>query len=197
MEHSPYNELTLCGKLAGLPQVSHESHGITFLRIPLSIARLSGATDTINIIADNTLLPRGLSCDSFLRVNGEIRSFNNNSGTGNKLAIYGFARTVEFAEASYQNELRLGGVICKTPIYRHTPLGREICDLMIAVGRRYGRSDYLPCIAWGKNAGAASILSTGDFILITGRLQSRTYTKALSTGDELRTAYEISIFTLE
>ena len=126
-----------------------------------------------------------------------MRSFNNNSGIGNKLAIYAFARKAELAEGEHQNELKLGGIVCKAPIYRRTPLGREICDLMIAVSRRYGRSDYLPCIAWGHIAGTASTLSIGDFVQITGRLQSRTYTKALSTGDEIRTAYEISIFTLE
>ncbi len=197
MEYAPYNELTLCGRLAGTPQFSHESHGITFLRFPLCIARLSGSTDTVNIIADNSLLPKELYTGVFLCVTGELRSFNNNSGIGNKLAIHGFAHRIEISEETYQNEVSLGGVICKNPIYRHTPLGREICDLMIAVGRHYGRSDYLPCIAWGKLANTACTLSTGDFIQITGRLQSRTYIKALDTGEEIRTAFEVSIFTLE
>jgi len=197
MDFLPYNELSLCGKLTDEPQFSHESHGISFFRFPLSIARLSGASDTVNIIADSSLLPENLSTDDFLHITGEVRSFNNNSGIGNKLAIYGFAREIQKTEPTYQNELRLGGVVCKAPIYRRTPLGREICDLMIAINRRYGRSDYLPCIAWGKLAFAASDLIPGDFIQITGRLQSRTYVKALSTGDEVRTAYEISIFTLE
>ena len=88
-------------------------------------------------------------------------------------------------------------MVCKAPIYRRTPLGREICDLMIAVGRRYGKSDYLPCISWGRLAIAASGFTPGDFIQISGRLQSRTYTKVLGTGEEIRTAYEVSIFTLQ
>ena len=197
MEYTPHNELSFCGKLADMPQVSHESHGMIFLRFPLCITRLSGASDTVNIIADSTLLPQGISTDDFLQITGEVRSFNNNSGIGNKLAIYGFAREIVPIEPMYQNELKLCGVVCKTPIYRRTPLGREICDLMIAINRRYGRSDYLPCIAWGKLAYTASLLTPGDCVQITGRLQSRTYVKALSTGEEVRTAFEISIFTLE
>ncbi len=196
MEHTPYNELSLCGTLNVSPTFSHESHGIRYFSFPLCIKRLSGAVDTINIIANETLLP-DVKVGDFLLVHGEIRSFNNNSGIGNKLSVFAFAKKLSICQCEYQNDLNLGGVVCKTPIYRRTPFGREICDLMIAINRKYGRSDYLPCIAWGRIASSASILATGDFVHITGRFQSRTYVKALDDHEETRTAYEVSVFTLE
>lgn len=197
MERTPYNELTLCGTLKELPMFSHESHGTRYFSFPLCIKRLSGVIDTVNIITSETLLPDSLSPGDFLSVAGELRSFNNNSGVGNKLAIFAFAKKLSGDKSEYQNDLKLGGVVCKVPIYRRTPFGREICDLMLAINRKYGRSDYLPCIAWGRISSAASVLNTGDFIHITGRLQSRTYVKALEDHEETRTAYEVSVFTLE
>lgn len=197
MDCVPYNELTLCGTLADTPCFSHESHGINFYTFPLCIKRLSGTEDIINVISSEPLLPCELHPGDFLCLNGELRSFNNNSGTGNKLAIYAFAKTLRQTDAEFRNELKLGGIVCKPPIYRRTPLGREICDLMIAINRRYGRSDYLPCITWGRLSGAASVLTPGDFIHITGRIQSRSYVKAFETHEEMRIAYEVSVFTLE
>lgn len=197
MERIPKNELALCGTLKDLPVFSHESHGVSYYTFPLCIKRLSGAVDTVNVIASRNLLPEAWDIGDFVSVEGELRSFNNNSGIGNKLAIYAFAKTISQDRTEYENDLKLHGVVCKVPIYRRTPFGREICDLMIAINRKYGRSDYLPCIAWGRVSAAASVLHTGDFVHITGRLQSRTYVKVLGDREETRTAFEVSVFTLE
>lgn len=197
MEHIPFNELTLCGTLAGDCQHSHESHGMQFLTFPLTITRLSGAADTINVIAPESLFPSGASLGDRLKLFGELRSFNNNSGIGNRLFVHAFAKKLERASEEDLNEVNLCGVICKPPIYRRTPLGREICDLMIAINRKYGRADYLPCIVWGRLCAAASLLSPGDIVHITGRIQSRPYVKAFETHEETRIAYEVSVFTLD
>lgn len=197
MDCTSYNELTLCGTLADTFRFSHDSHGISFYTFPLAVKRLSGVEDIINVISAETILPFGTEPGDFLCLSGELRSFNNNSGRGNKLAIYAYAKTLVRADGEFQNELKLGGIVCKSPIYRRTPLGREICDLMIAINRRYGRSDYLPCITWGRLSATASDLVPGDFIHITGRIQSRSYVKAFETHEETRIAYEVSVFTLE
>ena len=197
MERIPKNELALCGTLKDLPVFSHESHGVAYYTFPLCIKRLSGAIDTVNVIASRNLLSEAWDIGDFVSVEGELRSFNNNSGIGNKLAIYAFAKTISQSKTEYENDLKLCGVVCKVPIYRRTPFGRAICDLMIAINRKYGRSDYLPCIAWGRVSAAASVLHTGDFVHITGRLQSRTYVKVLGDREETRTAFEVSVFTLE
>lgn len=197
MEKTPFNELTLCGTLSNDYRFSHESHGVRFYTFPLSVKRLSGAEDIVNIIASEATLPNELCVGERLLITGELRSFNNNTGVGSKLAIHAFARQIFRSKEEDRNELNLGGVVCKTPIYRRTPLGREICDLMIAINRRYGRSDYLPCISWGRLSSEACALTPGDFIHITGRIQSRQYVKALETHEETRIAYEVSIFTLE
>ncbi len=197
MEKTSFNDLTLCGTLSNDCRFSHESHGVRFFTFPLSVKRLSGAEDTVNIIAPETALPNDLCIGDRLLITGELRSFNNNTGVGNRLAIHAFARQVLRSAEEDRNELDLGGVVCKNPIYRRTPLGREICDLMIAINRRYGRSDYLPCIFWGRLSSEACILTPGDFIHITGRIQSRPYIKTLETHEETRIAYEVSVFTLE
>ena len=132
-----------------------------------------------------------------MEIEGEVRSFNNKSGRGSRLVITLFARNIRPSQGEHVNELVLSGALCKPPVYRRTPMGREICDLLLAVNRRYGRADYLPCIAWGALARQCAALEVGDSVRLEGRFQSRTYTKVEHGESSLRTAYEISVMRLE
>ena len=192
------NHITLVGTVGGAPVLSHENHGITYFRFPLRVCRLSGAEDVLNIVASQSVLEQTpVQPGETLLVEGEVRSYNNRSGTGSKLIITVYARELLPSGMSHKNELALAGVLCKPPVLRRTPLGREICDMMLAVNRRYGRADYLPCIAWGGLAAWCSQLEVGDGLKLNGRLQSREYTKDLGGQRECRTAYEVSIMSLE
>ena len=144
-----------------------------------------------------TLNQMDLSGGSYVEVRGQVRSFNNHSSVGQRLLIFVFADSVQTSQEEPCNQVLLTGTICKAPIYRRTPLGREICDVMLAVPRSYRRSDYLPCILWGRTAQAISQCATGDTISLTGRLQSSLYRKATGDGVEVRTAYEISALTAQ
>lgn len=191
------NTVFLCGRAMEDPVFSHENHTERFYRFPLSVQRLSGQNDEVNILATqpqfSPLLPiRGQK----LQLEGALRSFNNKSGPGSRLVISVLCRSLEYSSLADSNCVQLSGVICKPPILRRTPLGRYICDVMLAVNRRYGRSDYLPCIAWGQVATAIGMLDVGTTLTVTGRFQSRCYTKVLDTGNETRTAYEVSIMQL-
>ena len=192
------NRVVLRGTVAGDAVFSHQVHGIDFYRFPLSVPRLSGQEDLLNILqpiapGENPPPQDG----QFVEVVGEIRSFNNRSGVGNRLIITVLARSVIPGQGEPCNEVLLGGVLCKSPILRRTPLGRDICDLLLAVNRRYRRADYLPCIAWGSLALQCGRLETGDPLWLNGRLQSRTYLKTLGNTTQERTAFEISITSLE
>lgn len=192
------NHIILTGTVGGEAVPSHQNHGITYFRFPLQVRRLSGTEDVLNVVVARSLLELcpvrpGDAC----RVEGEVRSYNNRSGTGSKLVITVYARTVEPGDGTHRNDLTLAGVLCKPPVLRRTPLGREICDMMLAVNRRYGRADYLPCIAWGGLAAWCSRLGVGDGLRLTGRLQSREYLKELEGRTEQRTAFEISVMSLE
>ena len=193
-------ELAICnyamlrGVLSQPPRFSHRSRDERFDCFSLDVCRLSGAVDTVPIIARHSLLEAlspGSGADK-LCVRGELRSFNNKSGEGAKLVITVFARELSFERGEDENLIELRGVLCKSPNYRVTPMGREICDLMLAVKRRYGRSDYLPCIAWGGNASAASAWSVGRAVRLSGRIQSRVYQKLLDGELVEKTAYEVS-----
>ena len=188
------NHIILRGLPVHAPQFSHSSRGERFFTFPLEVCRLSGAVDTVNILSREELVdalePNGCSK---LCVSGEVRSFNNKSGDGPRLVITVFAKGLSFEDGDDENNVTLRGVICKQPNLRTTPMGREICDLMLAVNRRYGRSDYLPCIAWGAKAREACLWSVGDEISITGRLQSRKYTKNIDGEPIEKTAFEISV----
>lgn len=190
------NQITLCGTLVSPPVLSHENHGKRFFTFPLEVRRLSGTTDTLRIIASETVME---SCDPFsgscLLVTGQIRSFNRRTDRGRRLLISVYAETLTVCDCDPTNEVLLQGVICKEPVYRRTPLGREICDVMLAVNRPYHRTDYLPCIFWGRTAGELSVMPVGTTISLYGRLQSRVYTKQLESGREERIAYEISALT--
>ena len=192
------NRVVLRGTVAGAAEFSHRVHGIDFYRFPLSVPRLSGREDLVNI-----LLPLSPGEDplpgpgEYVEVTGQIRSYNNRSGVGNRLVITVLARSVVPGEGDPCNQVSLTGTLCKDPVLRRTPLGRAICDLLLAVNRKYRRADYLPCIAWGSLALACAQLRTGDSLRLEGRLQSRTYLKTIGDQTQERTAFEISVSALE
>lgn len=192
------NHISLVGTVGEEPVRSHENHGVTYFRFPLRVRRLSGTEDVLNVVAADSLLKPGLAQPgAVLAVEGEVRSYNNRSGTGSKLVITVYARALERGEGAHKNELTLAGVLCKPPVVRRTPLGREICDMMLAVNRRYGRADYLPCIAWGGVAAWCGKLTVGDGLKLSGRLQSREYTKVEEGQTTTRVAFEVSVMSLE
>ncbi len=192
------NRAMLRGRVAEAPVLSHENHGVSYWLFPLGITRLSGAEDRVNVVVSAPLLEEcAISPGMGVEVEGEVRSFNNKSGNGSRLVVTIYARTVKPSEEEHQNQLTLAGVLCKPATVRRTPLGREICDLMLAVNRKYGRADYLPCIAWGSLAQRCGALAVGDGVRIEGRFQSRKYTKVENGVSHERTAFEISVMKLE
>lgn len=197
MEHTA-NQIILRGTLASLPQFSHENHNRRFFRFLLEVPRLSGAVDTLPVIAEESILNAAdLSGGDMLTVGGQIRSHNIRSDGRRHLLIFVFASTLVCENGEPKNEVVLEGSLCREPTYRRTPLGREICDMMLAVPRAFKRADYLPCILWGRTAQEASRCHTRDRIRVCGRLQSRVYTKVTDSGSEERTAYEISALTAQ
>ena len=197
MEHTN-NSILLRGELADLPVFSHENHGRKFYRFLLHVPRLSGAVDTLPVIAEASVLQRIDPCGGeMLTVRGQIRSHNCRGEGNRRLLIFVFAQSIIAEEGEPINEVLLEGPLCRLPVYRRTPLGREICDVMLAVPRAFHRADYLPCILWGRTAQEISRCAVRDRICITGRLQSRIYTKQTPEGPMQRTAYEISALTAE
>lgn len=192
------NSIILRGELAQMPVFSHENHGKRFFRFLLSVPRLSGAIDLLPVIAEesvlNTLEPEG---GSMITVIGQIRSHNYRAEGVRRLLIFVFAASVLAEDGEPINEVVLEGPLCKEPTYRRTPLGREICDVMLAVPRAFHRADYLPCILWGRTAQEISLCHTRDCIRICGRLQSRIYTKLTEEGPIERTTYEVSALQAE
>lgn len=187
----PDNEVILCGTCLDSPLYSHAARSQSFYTLPLLVRRLSGTADIVNVTIRETMLgtaERGTR----LCVTGEVRTFNNRSGEWPRLVVSVFARTLAPTEEADENRVRLHGTLCKIPNLRTTPMGREICDLILAVNRRYGRSDYLPCICWGSKAREAALWEVGTRLLLEGRIQSRRYSKLTENGSEERTAYEIS-----
>ena len=190
-----FNHVLLCGQVLTQPQPSHVNHGQSFSRFLLSVPRLSGQEDCLPVIVPQPLLELcPLSPGAAVTVTGQLRSFNNRSGLGRRLILSVFARELALTPgAEPANRIRLCGAICKPPILRSTPLGREICDLLLAVNRRCGRSDYLPVICWGLLARQAAQLETGDGFCAEGRVQSRVYLKVSEGETQQRTAYEVSV----
>lgn len=173
-----YNRVELCGTVLEAPVLSHVNHGCAFCRFPLSVLRLSGQPDKLQVIAPQPLLDAlPVSPGDTVTVTGQLRSFNNKSGQGSRLVISVFAQTLTAGGAGPLNRIQLSGILCKQPVLRRTPLGREICDMILAVNRRYGRADYLPCIAWGAVAQQAACLHTGQRFTAEGRVQSRSIRK--------------------
>ncbi len=206
------NYLTLVGKVTGEKKFSHEIYGEKFYVFNLSIPRLSGNSDIIPITVSERLISEdSLQENKKLLVKGQFRSYNSYENEKNRLILTVFAKDiveVEEAEEDEENEMVkkdtitnevvLIGYICKKPIYRQTPFGREISDILLAVNRAYNKSDYIPCIAWGRNARFCQNLEVGSQVKIVGRVQSRTYEKKHEDGTvETRVAYEVSIGSLE
>lgn len=190
------NQIILRGDLLGLPEFSHENHGRRFCRFLLEIPRLSGAVDTLPVIAGQERLSElPLSPGRRLTVRGQIRSHNQTDATGRHLMIFVFASELFPEDGEPVNEAAVSGLLCRDPTFRRTPLGREICDAMLAVPRAFRRADYLPCILWGRTAQEISRCHTRDRIEIQGRLQSRIYTKYVGDVPVERTAYELSALT--
>lgn len=193
-ENISRNTARLCGVIAAAPVFSHSGRGECFYTFPLEVARLSGATDKINIIVRDELMESIQLCEAEkICVVGELRSFNNKSGEGAKLVITVFAKELYLCDDDDRNEVHLIGTLCKKPNLRMTPMGRDICDLMLAVNRRYGRSDYLPCITWGLKAREAAEWGTGTMVTLEGRIQSRNYIKIVGGDPVEKTAFEVSV----
>lgn len=192
------NHIELIGCLASAPRYSHSNHGRSFYRFYLEVARLSGAIDRLPILTSLELLEAcGAEEGESLRLTGQIRSFNNRAQGGRRLIISVLAETLEVCNEAHDNRVQLRGVICKEPVYRRTPLGREICDVMLAVNRAYRRADYLPCILWGRCARDTAECSVGTELELQGRLQSRTYIKMVEDQPRERIAYEISAISAQ
>ena len=192
------NQIILRGQLLALPHFSHENHGKKFFRFTLEVPRLSGTMDLLPVVAEESLLNTlDLSGGQMITVYGQIRSHNQRTEGTRHLLIFVFAQSILCEDGDPVNDVVISGPLCRDPNYRRTPLGREICDVMLAVPRGYKRADYLPCILWGRTALEASNCQVRDVIRIFGRLQSRNYTKMTEDGPVERTAYEISALTAE
>ena len=192
------NRITLTGTLASLPEYSHQNHERKFFRFLLSVDRLSGTEDLLPVLAaEDVLAQADLFAGERFTIEGQIRSFNNREPVGRRLILCVYALSLTTTQEPMQNEAVLTGTVCKPPVYRQTPLGRQITDLCLAVPRLYRRTDYIPCILWGRTAQCAAELPVGAQIALTGRLQSRGYVKVLPEGAEERTAYELSAMELE
>jgi len=197
MEHT-INTITVRGRLQGLPQFSHENHGKRFLRFYLEVSRRSGAVDILPVVVEERLMGQiDPTAGEMLTVTGQIRSYNHRSDGVRHLMIFIFASMVIVEDGEPINDVVLTGTLCREPTYRRTPLGREICDVMLVSPRAFHRADYLPCILWGRMAQEISSCHTGDRIYIEGRLQSRIYTKLTEDGPLEKVAYEISALSAQ
>ena len=200
------NRVSIIGEVVSEFTFSHEVFGEGFYIVNVSVNRLSDMVDIIPLMISEILIDvtkdyRGQK----IEVQGQFRSYNRHEGTRNKLVLSIFVRELAFVEEedipeeqSKSNQIYLDGYVCKPPIYRKTPLGREIADILIAVNRPYGKSDYIPCIAWGRNARFASGIQVGGHLKISGRVQSREYTKKIDENEvEKRVAYEVSVSKID
>lgn len=197
------NQVVIMGEIVGDFSFSHEIFGEGFYMVDVRVERLSDSSDIIPLMVSERLLDVDADYKgTYIVVNGQFRSYNRHEERKNKLVLSVFAREIEFVdelgENTKSNQIYLDGYICKEPIYRKTPLGREIADLLLAVNRPYGKSDYIPCICWGRNARFASSFEVGARCAVWGRIQSREYMKKLSEEElEKRIAYEVSVSKLE
>ncbi len=194
------NMAHVCGEVLDNLEFSHKTYGEAFYTMKLGVYRHSGYEDCINVMISERLMNERTICPGMqLEVWGQIRTYNQEQDGHNRLNIVLFARDIyEADEEEYINEISLEGFICKKPAERTTPLGRKLCDLMLAVNRMYNKSDYIPCITWGRNAGYSAAMEVGDCISIQGRLQSRQYKKKMDDGRIIeKTAYEVSVIQLE
>lgn len=201
------NHLVLVGKVTSDKKFSHEIYGESFYIFDLEVARLSGNSDIIPItISERLILEKELEIGDKVAIEGQFRSYNSYENEKNRLILTVFAKDIKYlseedeenSSEKVSNEVTLVGYICKKPIYRQTPFGREISDILLAVNRAYNKSDYIPAIAWGRNARFCQNIEVGTKVKITGRVQSRNYEKKFEDGTtQTRTAYEVSISSLE
>jgi single-stranded DNA-binding protein len=197
------NLVTISGKVVSDIEFSHEVYGEGFYKFYLEVPRLSDSSDCIPVtISERLITAQKPEIGLFVEVEGQFRSYNSYNTQGNKLVLTVFAREINFLQdgncIKNPNQIFLDGYICKKPIYRTTPFGREITDMLLAVNRPYNKSDYIPCIAWGRNARYSEGLNVGDNCKIWGRVQSREYQKKLPTGEVVKkVAYEVSISKME
>lgn len=195
------NEVRLEGIVDSVPEYSHEIYGEGFCKLSIKVPRLSDNYDDIILtVSERMLSDFDLYIGRYIQVEGQFRSYNNYSSEGNKLILTVFVKNLYDMTQDFDspNSIYLNGFICKPPIYRTTPFGREICDVLIAVNRQYGKSDYIPCITWGRNAKFTGNLEVGTNIKIWGRIQSRNYKKKISEEEFVdKTAYEVSVTKLE
>ncbi len=193
------NQVTIVGEIASEFQYSHEVYGEGFYMTQVSVNRLSNFVDYIPLMVSERLIDVTQNwVGKYVSVTGQFRSFNRHEERRNRLVLSVFVRELEILEhgtaEDAANQIFLDGFICKETVYRKTPLGREIADLLVAVNRSYGKSDYIPCICWGRNARFSSNFGVGAHVLIWGRIQSREYVKKINETDvEQRTAYEVSV----
>ena len=192
------NQLTLCGVIDTAPVLDHEVFGEHFYRLDMKVPRLSGVQDLLPVTVSERLMNSQVAPGTRLSVSGQLRSYNKVLGGAGRLLLTAFAQRLTPPDDSENpNTIHLIGAICKPPAFRTTPFGREIADLMLAVNRAFGKSDYIPCIAWGRTARYAAQLSVGDHLDVQGRFQSREYQKQLPDGTVLnRVAYEVSLSRL-
>ena len=197
------NQVTIMGKVATEFSFSHEVFGEGFYMVEVEVKRLSNSEDRIPLMISERLIDVTQDyTGEYIMVHGQFRSYNRHEEQKNRLVLSVFVREISFMEeepdGTKTNSIWLDGYICKEPIYRKTPLGREIADLLLAVNRPYGKSDYIPCICWGRNARYASGFEVGEHVQLWGRIQSREYVKRISdTETEKRIAYEVSVSKLE
>lgn len=193
------NQVSMMGGIVSEFQFSHEVFGEGFYMVELAVNRLSNYSDYIPLMISERLIDTEQDyTGQLIRVSGQFRSYNRHEEKKNRLVLSVFVRELEFLDEIDENEktnqIFLDGYICKEPIYRKTPLGREIADVLLAVNRSYGKSDYIPCICWGRNARFASGFTVGSHIQIVGRVQSREYVKRIDEENvEHRVAYEVSV----
>ena len=193
------NEARLVGKVSRNLEYSHEVHGESFYKMGVKSQRISEQDDEIIVtVSERLITDMDLDVGTIVEIAGQFRSYNNYSGEGSRLILTLFAREIGYSSKECENEIYLNGYICKPAIFRTTPFGREIADILLAVNRAYGKSDYIPCIAWGRNAKFAENLPVGTNIKVWGRMQSRNYQKKLDDETVVeKTAYEVSISKLE
>ena len=193
------NQVSIIGEIVSGFQYSHEVYGEGFYMVEISVSRLSDFVDYIPVMVSERLIDvKADYTGQYIYVNGQFRSFNRHEEHKNRLVLSVFARELEFLEEATEenasNQIFLDGYVCKETVYRKTPLGREIADLLVAVNRSYGKSDYIPCILWGRNAKFCENIKTGTLVKLNGRIQSRKYEKKYSDGTiEEKTAYELSV----
>jgi primosomal replication protein N len=197
------NQVAIMGRIASQFTFSHQVFGEGFYLVDVLVKRLSDSEDRIPVMVSERLIDVTQDYEGeYIQVAGQFRSYNRHEEKKNRLVLSVFAREISFVdeedESMKSNQIFLDGYICKPPVYRKTPLGREIADLLIAVNRPYGKSDYIPCICWGRNARYASAFQVGGHVLIWGRIQSREYMKKINEDEtERRIAYEVSVSKLE